>query len=230
MAKSGLWFSFKTGYPLAGSSVGLKLGPLAPYGGIDIFHFGFKLEDEYTSWDRDWIWNPGNYDYELSELYIDYEREMTMEGSATLFAPHMGLRFYLKQNPLKLYAKADLMLLIPSIDGESTSEETWWNYDNTIDDHYKDTDKISDSDREDIHDALDFIFFTPGIGAEYPFSEHFSVGGEFGIRFIFNSIEYDGDYEDEDYDGTVYWKEKWATTVSTTIGITYTSITLNYIF
>lgn len=48
-AKSGLWFSFKTGYPIAGSSVGFKLGPLAPYGGIDIFNFGFEFTDDYTS-------------------------------------------------------------------------------------------------------------------------------------------------------------------------------------
>lgn len=230
-AKSGLWFSFKTGYPLAGSSVGLKLGPLAPYGGIDIFHFGFNLQSDYTSWDSGWFYNDNTHQWELSELYKDHERESSLEGSATLFAPHAGARFYLKQNPLKLYLKADLMLLLPSIDGINKGERTWYNPDGTIDYHERWSDKISKADRKNIQDALDFIIFTPGVGVEYPFSEHFALGGEFGMRLIFNSAEYadDDEYYDE-YDDLVYWKEKWSATIATTIGITYTAITLNYIF
>ncbi len=166
----------------------------------------------------------------MSDLYKDYERESTLSGSATLFAPHAGLRFYLKQNPLKLYVKANLLLL-PSINGESKYERTWYDQDGNVTYHDRDKDEMSDSDKEDIHDALDFVFFMPGVGVEYPFSDHFSIGGEFGLRFIFNKMEYKGEDKGyDDYDDITYWKEKWSEMISATVGITYTSITLNYIF
>jgi len=219
-AKSGVWFSFKTGFPLTGSSVGLKMGSLAPYGGIDAFRINMEVKDEYTSWDTDY-WGNGN-------LYKKYERTSTFSASVILFAPHAGLRFYLKQSTLKLYVKGDIMLFIPSVDGKDKGERIWYNPDGSIEDIDKWDDSLDNEDIESIEDALDMITITPGIGIEYPISDHFSIGGEFGFRLFLNSIDTKNAYTDE-YDGEVEWKEESKNSISSTLGFTYTSITLNFI-
>jgi len=219
-AKSGLWFSFKTGFPLTGSSVGLKMGPFAPYGGIDMFQLGLEVKDDYTEWDNDY-WGDGG-------LYKRYERTSKYDASAILFAPHVGLRFYLKQSTLKLYVKGDIMLFIPSVDGNDKGERIWYNPDGSIDNIDKWDDSMDKEDRKSIEDALDMVTITPGIGLEYPVSDHFSIGGEFGFRFFLNSIDSENTYSDE-YDGEVEWKEESKDSINSSLGFTYTSITLNFI-
>jgi len=217
--KSGIWFSFKTGFPIAGSSIGLKLGPLAPYGGIDIVRISGSFEDSGDSWARDYDWYNDTY----GPWYKESEYSSTFEGSATLFMPNVGLRFYLKQQTLKLYVKGDLTLIIPSVNGRDKGNEIDYNSDGSIDWIDSWDNSLSDSDKKDINDALSYMILAPGIGVEYPFSGHFSVGGEFGFRLITNSFERSDSSEDD------YYRDLWKTKVSTTLGMSYTSISLNYI-
>ena len=53
-----------------------------------------------------------------------------------------------------------------------------------------------------------------GFGAEYHFSDRFSVGGEYGLRYLMSSTEFD----------EIDMK------VSTNIGMTYAAITANFVF
>ncbi|NOZ74305.1 MAG: hypothetical protein GXO90_02865 [FCB group bacterium] len=221
--KSGLWFSFKTGFPIAGSSVGIKLGPLAPYGGLDIVYIGASMDYNSTSWERDYDydWQTGTYIY--GDWYKSSERSNTFEGHATLYMPHGGLRFYLAQQTLKLYLKGDLTLVFPSVDGTGNYESIYYDQDGNIEDIYRDENKLTDKEKKDINDALNYFIISPGIGLEYPFSEHFSIGGEFGFRLLHNTMDTSDKSEDD------YWKDSWQTKMSTTLGVSYTLITLNYI-
>ena len=77
--------------------------------------------------------------------------------------------------------------------------------------------------------ALNFWGITLGFGLEYPFSEQFSIGGEFGFRYFTNSATNEGSNVDE-YDREVHWKEKWENKIDAALGITYTLLSLNYYF
>ena len=83
-----------------------------------------------------------------------------------------------------------------------------------------------EEEKEDIHDALNFMVLSVGIGAEYAFSEHFTVGGEYGIRLVMNTVDYSG--EDIDDDDPVTWKETWEDKVSMALGVSYTCFTVNF--
>lgn len=222
-AQNGLFISFKSGTPISGSMVGLKLGPLAPFGGLDIVRLSGKFEDELTTWDAEYLgWNYQTDQPEYGPLYMDYERSSTFEGSALLLMPHAGARFYLN----KFYVMGDLMLVLPSVKGKSKGERIYYDSDGLPYDIDRWDDELEDEDREDIHDALNFMVLSAGIGAEYAFSEHFSVGGEYGLRLAMNSIDSGG--KDMDEDDPVSWKEEWANKVSMALGVTYTCFTVNF--
>jgi hypothetical protein len=213
-AESGITASFKTGFPLTGTSFGLKLGPLNPYGGVDIARIYGKYESSYTSWKSNY------YD---GLLYKNYERSSTFEGSAMLFIPHAGLKFYL----WKAYLVGEMAICLPSISGTDKGERINYDSNGNIYDIEKWDDKLSKDDKKMLKDALDFIGMKFGFGAEYFFNDHVSIGGEFGLRIILNNFTNEGKYEvcNEYYD----YREKWSKDLSAMLGVTYTSFSLNFI-
>lgn len=70
---------------------------------------------------------------------------------------------------------------------------------------------------------------TFGFGLEYPFNDHFTIGGEFGLRIFGNSVT-DKDADSDEYNGQLQWKEDWNDELTATLGITYTAFSLNYYF
>ncbi|MFH1250900.1 MAG: hypothetical protein V1715_07370 [bacterium] len=214
-AKSGITASFKTGFPLSGTSIGLKLGPLNPYCGLDIARISGNYESSRTYWDTDWY---------TDVFYKESEYSSSFEGSAMLFIPHVGL----KMNFWKAYILGELMLCMPAIEGRSKGKDIEYDPDGSIDWIDEWDDKLSKDDKKMIKDALDFIGLKAGFGAEYFFNEHVSIGGEFGLRLLFNSYKDEGADEDI-YDGVVEYRRKWKDHLSTTLGVTYTSFSLNFI-
>ena len=221
-AQGGLFMSFKSGNPISGSMVGLKLGPLAPFGGVDIVRLAGKFDDEYASWDTEvWYnWETGEYVY--GDMYLEYERTSKFEGSALLIMPHAGARFYLN----KLYLMGDLMLVLPSVEGRSKGEWIWYDQSGYPEDVDRWDDKLNEKEKEDIHDALNFMVLSAGIGAEYAFSEHFTVGGEYGLRLAMNTMEFAD--KNTDKSEPITWKNEWEERISMTLGVTYTCFTLNF--
>lgn len=184
------------------------MGPLNPYGGLDIARVSGSFESSRTDSEYDWSEN---------KLYRSYDRSSTFDGSALLFIPHAGLKFYF----WKTYLLGDLSLCIPAVEGKDKGKRTYYNPDGTI----YDIDKWED--KKKINDALNFVGLTLGFGIEFPLSEKVSIGGEYGIRLIFNSYIDEG--SDQDDDDPPYWEEKWEDKISATLGVTYTSFSLNFI-
>jgi len=48
------------------------------------------------------------------------------------------------------------------------------------------------------------------------------------LRLLFNSFQDEGTEEDK-YDGVVEYRRKWKDELTTTLGVTYTSFSLNFI-
>jgi hypothetical protein len=113
------------------------------------------------------------------------------------------------------YITGGALVSLPTVSGRTKGEEYDWNYDGTLDDYYKWDEKLSDDEKESFKDALDFFGVNLGIGAEYFLSPKVSIGGEFGVRLLYNQIEDKGSDSEED-EGTIYWQEKWENKFSTT--------------
>jgi len=213
--KSGLTASFKTGFPLSGSSFGLKLGPLNPYCGFDIARISGNYEYNSTNWSQAWF---------TEELFLESDYHSSIEGSALLLIPHLGL----KMNLWKAFILGEAMLCLPSIDGKSKGKDIQYLSDGTVEYIDEWDEKLSKDDKKMIKDALDFIGLKLGFGAEYFLNEHVSIGGEFGIRLLLNSFDQKDTSEDVD-NGIVYYREKWSEKLSASLGVTYTSFSLNFI-
>ena len=104
--------------------------------------------------------------------------------SASLFIPHAGIRMYLSpQNAVgnvRPYVEASMMYSISMVD---------------LGDY---------GDLEDMaKEVLSFWGFTGIFGCEYYFSERFSVGGEYGIRYIRDSADLEGDVDEESVDSEI---------------------------
>jgi len=219
-AGNNLTVSFHTGFPLNGMDVGYQMGAFVPYGGFDIVRVSSSATENYESWDRD---------YYSDVFYKDYEKHTEYSGSATLFVPNFGFRFYLSQQKIKSYVKGNFLLVIPSVSGTDKGTRTYYNPDGSID--YIDDwdDDLSDKEVDILEDALDLWGITMGFGLEYPFNEHFTIGGEFGLRIFGNSVT-DKDSDSDEYDGKLQWKEDWNDELKATLGITYTAFSLNFYF
>ena len=99
-AQRGLTVSFKSRWPVNGTSIGLKLGPLAAYGGVDLVRLAYQSDYESTYYDRDW---------ETDRLYRSSESESEYDIKARLAVPHAGLKFYDVQSSLKAYLLGEVL-------------------------------------------------------------------------------------------------------------------------
>ncbi|UCH62787.1 MAG: hypothetical protein JSU77_13540 [Fidelibacterota bacterium] len=229
LAQRGLTVSFKSRWPVNGTSIGLKLGPVTVYGGLDMLKLSADGESQSTSYGRQWYYDENTSEYKQSDLYKQSESTSEYEGKALLALPHLGFKLYLVNIPLRAYLLGSAFLVVPSVSGRIETSYIDYHRDGTIQDQDSWKAELDESDREQIHDVLDFIGLTLGFGIEYPVSEHFAVGGEYGFSFITNSYHSEDEHIDE-YEGLVEWKSEWESKGRTALGITNTSISLNYYF
>jgi len=131
-------------------------------------------------------------DFGLDPISID------AEVSARMLMPHGGVKLYLKPRTAGTtspYFLADLFKAFTSIDPGDVDDAT--------------EDLIAS-----VEEMLSPFGLNLGFGAEYHFSDRFSIGGEYGLRYMMSSTELDEiDME-----------------VSTNIGMTYAAITANFAF
>jgi hypothetical protein len=130
--------------------------------------------------------------------------------SASLFIPHLGAKLYLRDyrlaNTVTPYLIGDFFFSLPSVsvDGYTSEEEDY------------------------VKDLMSFKGIGVGFGTEYFFTENFSVGGEYGIRYLHNGVkEHEQTYHDYyygDYVDTI--NEKF----SIAFKLTYAAISANFFF
>ena len=117
--------------------------------------------------------------------------------SIHLFMPKVGVRVLGARNgDLRSYTLAEVFYLLPVVSGS----------------------EFSDSDKKELRDALDLIGLTFGFGAEYFFSDQFSLGSEVAWNMIYHSTEYTDDFDN-------YRSES-----RTILSALLTNVTLNYYF
>lgn len=135
--------------------------------------------------------------------FTNYEESYKL--SANLYVPEIGVKFFaIEKNNLKGYF--NLSLTKPMIRGKVEYDE---------------------EEAEEFGDMLKEIKLWGGefgFGAEYFFDDNFSIGGEFGIRYMHAKFEQKDDY---DYNGEpAYEKETYKINLSPT----YSKISLNFYF
>lgn len=139
----------------------------------------------------------------------DYTDELTMSGG--LIIPNIGVKyFFLSRNDINAYG--NILISKPIIYGKSTE-------DGDPNDDFNN--KIKNTN---------FLAGGLGFGVEYNFSENFSIGGEFGIRYFTGNYSESEDRTINDPntgDPITYKKEIRG---NANFSPTYTKITLNYYF
>lgn len=157
-------------------------------------YFGYKVSDRLVPYVGLQVLST-NVNVEFSD---DVSTE-TNELSASLIAPTIGARYFISaQNPVRAYLA--LSLSKPFVSGKLE-------YDGEPDEEF-----------EEVVENVSLFGFEVGFGAEYFFTENFSLGGEFGVRSL------SAKYEEVD----VEFDEEYS--IKARLTPTYTKFGLNFYF
>jgi hypothetical protein len=138
---------------------------------------------------------------------VSFSNEMKISGS--LYVPTLGIKFFaIEKNKLKAYF--NLSVAKPFIRAK-------------VEDNGTEIEEINDVLKE-----IKLIGGEFGFGVEYFFDDNFSVGGEFGIRYMHG--KYSNTYEEEVYNGTDMQLEEFEDTYNIGLMPTYSKFSLNFYF
>ena len=136
----------------------------------------------------------------LQYLNADYEyaeEDYTEDFSGSLLIPTLGAKWFIGgQNSIKSYLQLAVSKPIVSGKLEYDGEE--------------------DPDFGDAINNLSLFGAELGFGVEYFFDDHFSIGGEYGLRMVTGKFEVDDEFD--------------AYTVKAAIRPTYSKVSFNYYF
>ena len=195
------YFSASPGMSLNGASFGYKTGKFVPYAGLQMLSAKFAVE---------------NNDFENPTLGVIEEHIIKTEVKANIIIPTIGAKYFIvESNKLKAYL--DLSLSKPFL---SAKVELTDNGD-PIDPEM--TDQIEESVKDVKLFGGEF-----GFGVEYFFDDNFSVGGEFGLRYL--NGKFSQSNEDTYYDGNTDVPVTYTTDVNLNLMPTYTKVSLNFYF
>lgn len=224
--QSGLIFGVKPGNTINTAYLGLGSGKIIPIVGADLMWI--SVSAKYSDENNERYYDPY---YNINYRYKTIETDK-LSASAFLVVPHFGLKMFMGTKDVKPYLFGNVFLSIPSVSAESKSKDELWEYENDqLMYHYVDSEsEAMDKETEElVEDILSFWGITFGAGAEYFFSENFSIGGEFGIRLIFDKIEY-GDKDSGEYGQYESYSQEWNTEVNASFRMSYAVFSLNYYF
>ena len=205
----GLVFGVKHSQAIEAGYVGYKLDSLVLLGGIETQGFGASFSDEW-SWEESWYYDEWN-------SWSDEARDkFTIRGR--LYKPKLGVKWYLFEKEVRPYLIGEIFKVFPraSIEYKGTSEET---------------EEMISQENEELQDILKRIRWwggNIGVGAEYFFSENFSLGAEWGFTFSRFSCEHETETSEEEPDYRYTVKEKIEAEYNPSE--TYAALTLNYKF
>jgi len=144
---------------------------VSPGFGLNSAYFGYKPNDKIVLFIGFQYLNI-NYSYEESGLRYNWQSNRLEsyddlnKVSESLYVPNVGIKYYIKQQN-KLHAYLTLNISKPMLGGKSES--------NGVE---------SESFKKSIK-GISMWGGELGFGAEYFFDENFSLGGEFGLRYIY---------------------------------------------
>ncbi len=142
---------------------------------------------------------------------ISMSEEYSSDGEATvkLFLPSIGAKLFIaEKNNLKAFT--NITLTKPIIKGNSKS------------------DGETDEEFADQINAIKLWGGELGVGAEYFFDENFSIGGEFGVRYI--HLKFEDKNSESNYDYYSSYSYNTEQKISLNVMPTYSKISLNFYF
>ncbi len=189
---------------------------ISPGIGFNSAYFGYKVNDKFVPYIGFQYLN-AKFKYEESGKRYDWELNQIIpfseanEFSGSLCIPNIGVKYFVKQQN-KIRAYLSLNISKPILNGKLK-------YDGKEDQDFK----------EDIN-SLNIWGGEFGFGMEYFFDENFSLGGEFGLRYIHlkqeeNSISATYNPNTGNYEN-VKIQDNYAISTSPT----FSKISLNYYF
>ena len=191
------------------SSVSFSYGQyvfgVSPGIGLNTAYVGYNVDNRFVPFFGLQYLN-ARFKYEESGFESD---EMTVSGS--LLIPNIGLKYYVKQqNSLQAYLS--LTLSKPILSGKM------------------EYDGVEDKDFNDEIKKISMWGSEIGFGVEYFFDENFSLGGEFGLRYI--HLKYDDSFRDEQYNPETddYEVVNVENVYKLNISTTFSKISLNFYF
>lgn len=182
---------------------GYKAGKVVPYVGFQFANVKFTNE-----------WDSHTYEYTGSDYeWVDDDGDMKISGG--IYVPNIGVKFFaVEQNKLKAYF--NLSVAKPFIRGKYQIDGDDMEFNFNGDD---------DAVVNDLLKEIKLIGGEFGFGVEYFFDNNFSVGGEFGLRYMRGKFEMED--EGDEYGGDV---ETYKNAFKASVSPTYSKISLNFYF
>jgi hypothetical protein len=141
----------------------------------------------------------------ISEVVTE---ETSMDVGASMFIPYAGVKFLLSNTgDTKPYVFGTFFKSFASVKFESGGESL-----------------LGDEVEDFIKDLLGFWGLKFGFGAEYAVSDHFSIGGEYGLNMFFMSGELEMALGDPGLEESIKMD------VSASLKKTYVAVVLNFYF
>ncbi len=189
---------------------------VSPGIGLNSAYFGYKVDNKFVPYIGFQYLN-AKFKYEESGQRYDWDLNQIMsysetnEFSGSLYIPNIGIKYFVKQQN-KIQAYLSLNLSKPLLCGKLK-------YDGEEDEDFK----------EDIKN-ISMWGGEFGFGVEYFFDENFSLGGEFGLRYIHLNYEESRDREIYNPDIGDYQNVKIEDNFKFNASPTFSKISLNYYF
>ena len=179
-----LVFSISPGSSVESAQIGKHVGNWMPYFGFDIMGIAAKgtYKDDYSHQ----VYNSGTSSW---DTYREVSSE-EIKGSATLFIPHIGARLYMgdAKKDVRPYVFGDLLKSFAFV--SASDDYSYTDYINgAVSGAGTDNSSLSDDSKDRIKKVLGVLGVSAGFGCEYSFSERFSVGGEYGLRYLHTSTD-----------------------------------------
>ena len=170
-------FTVKLGPDFQAAQFGLNMGSFQPYVGLDMLSAGVKANVEMTMYSE----NPTTLKMVKSE---DFGIEIS--GSATMWIPHAGVKYYLSSAASRPYVFADVFKAFASVDAKTDVTMTAYDEEGKkLDSSSESADLIPEDTKKLIEDLLSIWGVDFGFGVEWKVNRHFGIAGEWGMKFHF---------------------------------------------
>lgn len=189
---------------------------VSPGIGLNSTYFGYKVNNKIVPFigfqllhgNFKYLESGEDFDYDLNQV-IQYSDETKFKGN--VYIPNIGVKYFIIQKE-SLQAYLSACISKPLLSGKLT-------YDG--------------EEEEEFNDEIKNVRLWGGeigFGAEYFLDEHFSLGGEFGLRFL--HAKYKTSYETDFYNPIIgdYQETTVDYDYKFNLNPTYSKIALNYYF
>jgi len=189
---------------------------VSPGIGLNSAYFGYKINNkivpyigfQYLNAKFKFEESGEKYDWDLNQV-VSYSEKNIFSGS--LYIPNIGVKYFIKQHN-KIKAYLSLNISKPLLSGNLK-------YDGEEDEDFKESIK-----------NISMWGGEFGFGVEYFFDENFSIGGEFGLRYL--HLKYNDTYESDLYNPNTgnYQDTEIKNDYRFNMSPTFSRISLNYYF